>query len=210
MISFLCLDEELSLLVLVPGPVTETYFLASVYSLNWQDRRKVCGRQCCSLSSWTGEVGHPEVKEVAWITKGRSWQDGGATEVPILRHFDHRTILEQKFVKLTALYPCVIGLGNNSTQVKCAFLMFTHRAWWLFRNSYRCLYFRVLGPHPDLSTSNILSSQNSRSTEGHSTARRAPQICVGPSQQASYNRVSGKLVAAVKGLLWQYYHAKCK
>lgn len=64
-------------------------------------------------------------------TQGKVMTGWGATEVPILRHFDHRTILEQKFVKLTVLYPGVVGLGNNFTQVKLAFLMFTNHAWWL-------------------------------------------------------------------------------
>lgn len=103
MISFLCLDEEPlgastwpSDRDLLPGLSLQPR-LAGQKKGVWQTVL------FSLLLNWGS--GTPTGEGSGLNTQGKVMTGWGVTEVPILRHFDHRTILEQKFVKLTALYP---------------------------------------------------------------------------------------------------------
>ena len=101
-------DEELSLPVLAPGQTMEAHLLLPMYSAEAIRTKE--------RNVWDNIVVSPHELgkrgTQSWTPMGGLW-GWRATEVPAPGHFDHKTVLEQKCVKLTTFYLGAIRLGSQ-------------------------------------------------------------------------------------------------
>lgn len=100
----------------IPWPNNRRHFLSTKPRAKAGRTEKRCVGDAAVLSppNWESGVLRPE--QSGLNSQGKVTTGGEASVFSVPRDSDHKTIFEQKFIKLTSLYPGVTGLGNNPIQ----------------------------------------------------------------------------------------------
>lgn len=93
----------------------ETLPVHEVYSRTGRTEKRFVGDPVVFFPP-NRETGAPSPERGGLNSQEKSMRGGRASGISVPRHFDHKPIFKQKFVKLTTLYPSRAGRGNNSIQ----------------------------------------------------------------------------------------------
>lgn len=102
--------------VLVPGQMMVRRFLSTKSTAELVGQKKRFVGDPVVFFPPNRETGAPSPERGGLNSQEKSMRGGRASGISVPRHFDHKPIFKQKFVKLTTLYPSRAGRGNNSIQ----------------------------------------------------------------------------------------------
>lgn len=102
--------------VLVPGQMMARRFLPTKSTAKAGRTEKRFVGDPVVFSPPNREVGARSPERGGLNSQGKSMTGGRPSGLSVPRHFDHKPIFKQKFVKLTTLHPSRAGRGNNSIQ----------------------------------------------------------------------------------------------